>query len=260
MKVLVAVKQVASLNEDFELSDPQAVRADALELRLNEWDAFALEAAVQLVEASSAGEVIAVTVAGEQAEEALLRCLAAGADRAARVWDPALESADPLAVAAVLAAFAARERPDLVLCGAQSSDAANAATGVALAGLLDLARVAVVTAIARDGQRLTVQRELEGGRSEVLRLSLPALLTVQTGINAPRQPTLRQRKQAREKPLAALTLADVDLTYEDVLRARGAHTARLVPPPSDGGAELLEGEPAEVASRIADIIRTALRT
>jgi len=260
MKVLVAVKQVASLDEDFELSDSQAVRADTLDLQLNEWDAFALEAAVQLVEASSAGELVAVTVAGERAEEALLRCLAAGADRAARVWDPALESGDPLAVAAVLAAFAAREAPDLILCGAQSSDAANAATGVALAGLLDLAHVAVVTAIARDGQRLTVQRELEGGRSEVLRLSLPALLTVQTGINAPRQPTLRQRKQAREKPFAALTLADVGLTSEEVLRARGAHTARLVPPPRDGGAELLEGEPAEVASRIADIIQTALRT
>lgn len=259
MKILVAVKQVASLREDFELSDPQAVRADALELQLNEWDAFALEAAVQLVEASAEGEVVAVTVAGEQGEEVLLECLAAGADRAARVWDPALESADPLAVAAVLAAFGARERPDLVLCGAQSSDAANAATGVALAGRLDLAHVAVVTAIARDGQRLTVTRELEGGVSEVLRLSLPALLTVQTGINAPRRPTLRQRKQAREKPIEALTLADVDLSSEEVRRAHGAHTARLVAPPRDDGAELLEGEPAEVASRIADIIRTALR-
>src|SRR5258708_351684 len=219
MKVLVAVKQVASLNEDFELSDSQTVRADALDLQLNEWDAFALEAAVQLVETSSAGEVLAVTVAGRQAEEALLRCLAAGADRAVRVWDPALESADPLAVAAVLAAFAAREAPDLILCGAQSSDAANAATGVALAGLLDLAHVAVVTAIPRDGQRLTVQREPEGGRSAVLRLSLPALLTVQTGINAPRQPTLRQRKQARESPLGPRTPADPDLSPRHVRQA-----------------------------------------
>jgi electron transfer flavoprotein beta subunit len=260
MKVLVAVKQVARLREDFELSDPEALGANALDLQLNEWDAFALEAAVQLVEASAEGEVVVVTVAGERAEEVLLRCLAAGADRGARVWDPALEGSDPLAVAAVLAAFAAGERPDLILCGAQSSDAANAATGVALAGLLDLAHVAVVTAIAHDGERLTVQRELEGGMSEVLRLSPPALLTVQTGINAPRQPTLRQRKQAREKPLAALTLADVNLSAEDVLPARGAHTLRLVQRPRDGGAELLDGEPAEIASRIADIIRTALRT
>jgi electron transfer flavoprotein beta subunit len=258
MKVLVAVKQVARLREDFELSGTEALAADALELELNEWDAHALEAAVQLVEASPEDEVVVVTVADELADEVLLRCLAAGADRGARVWDPALEEADPLAVAAVLAAFAAAERPDLILCGAQSSDAANAATGVALAGLLGLAHVAVVTAIAHDGERLTVHRELEGGMSEVLRLSLPALLTVQTGINAPRQPTLRQRKHAREKALAALTLADIDLSAEDVVRARGARTLRLVQRPRDGGAELLEGEPAEIAARIADIIRRAL--
>jgi electron transfer flavoprotein beta subunit len=251
---------VARLEEDFILSDAGVVDTDALERQLNEWDAFALEAAVQLVEGAPDGEVVAVTVGGEHAEEMLRRCLAAGADRAARIWDPVLESADPLAVAAVLAALAAEERPDLILCGAQSSDASNAATGVALAGLLDLAHVAVATEIVRDGERLTVTRELEGGVSEVLWLSLPALLTVQTGINAPRQPTLRQRKLAREKPLAALTLADLGLSSEEVTRARGAHTVRLVQPPRDGGAELLEGEPAEVASRIAEIIRTALRT
>src|SRR6202035_1521042 len=184
MKLLVAVKQVASLREDFELSDPQDLPADALDRQLNEWDASALEAAVQLAEASAGGEVIAGTVAGEQADGGPRSCLAGGADRAERVWDPVLESADPLAVATVLGAFAGRERPDLILCGAQSSDAANAATGVALAGLLDLAHVAVVAGIDRDGERLTVTRELEGGISEVLRLSLPALLTVQTGINA----------------------------------------------------------------------------
>jgi electron transfer flavoprotein beta subunit len=260
MKVLVAVKQVASLREGFELSRLEDPGADALDLQLNEWDGYALEAAVQLVEASAEGEVVVVTVAGERADETLLRCLAAGADRGARVWDPALEGADSLAVAAVLAAFAGAERPDLILCGAQSSDAANAATGVALAGLLDLAHVAVVTAIAHHDERLTVHRELEAGMSEVLRLAPPALLTVQTGINAPRQPTLRQRKQAREKPLAALTLADVDLSAEEVLRARGARTLRLVQRPRDGGAELLEGEPVAVASRIGEIIRTALRT
>src|SRR5258708_38614316 len=109
MKVLVAVKQVASLRDDFELSDPQAVRADALELQLNEWDAFALEAAVQLVEAAAEGEVVAVTVAGEQAEEVLLECLAAGAARPPRRWDPALGGAAPPPGAAAAAALAAPE-------------------------------------------------------------------------------------------------------------------------------------------------------
>jgi electron transfer flavoprotein beta subunit len=258
MKVLVPVKQVAKLRGDPELRDGELVSAGALEWELNECDAFSLEAAVRLVEGAG-GEVVVVTVGGQRAEEVLLRCLAAGADRAARVWDPLLEGADPLAVAAVLAAFARPEEPDLILCGTQSSDAANAATGVALAGLLDWAHVAVVDQIQHEGRGLTVSRELEGGAGELLRLSLPAVLTIQGGVDRPRQPTLRHRKQARQKPLVTSTLADVGLSREDVQRARGSRTLGLAHPARQGGAELLQGEPAEVASRIAEIVRTALR-
>src|ERR1700694_1689478 len=156
MKILVPVKQVARLGEGFAPGGPVPIQEQANGWELNEWDAFSVEAAVKLAEGAPGGEVLVVTVGPQRAEEALLACLAKGADRAARIWDPVLEgAADPLCVAAVLAALAATEAPDLILCGAQSSDAANAATGVALAGLLDLARVAVVDAIARDGDRLT---------------------------------------------------------------------------------------------------------
>ncbi len=161
MKILVPVKQVASLDEDFALGDDGSVAADELEWQLNEWDGFSLEAALQLNEGEDR-EVVVVTVGDEQAEEGLLACMAKGADRAIRVWDESLQGADALAVAGVLAAVARAEQPELILCGVQSSDAAGAATGIALAGLLDLAHVAVVTEIERDGERLTVQRELRG--------------------------------------------------------------------------------------------------
>jgi len=206
VKILVAVKQVARLEDDFELNGSAAIDPAALDWQLNEWDTFSLEAALQLLENGAGGEVVAVTVGDERSEDGLLACLAKGADRAVRVWEEALAGADPLAVASVLAAVAAREQPDLILCGVQSSDAAAAATGVAVAGLLDLTRVAVVNAIERDGERLRVQRELDGGDVEVLSLSMPALLTVQTGINEPRYATLRAIKQARAKPLEMLAL------------------------------------------------------
>jgi electron transfer flavoprotein beta subunit len=237
MKVLVPVKQV--------------------ELELNEWDAFALEAALQLAQADT-DEVIVVTVADESGEKALRACLACGADRATRVWDAALEGADPLLLAAVLAAVARAEQPELILCGAQSADAANAATGVALAGLLDLARVAVVAAIERDGQQLTVERELEGGSIEVLRLSLPALLTVQTGINEPRQATLREIKQARAKPLAVLAAAELGLGEESLRASAGSRTVQRRERERGAGATLLEGEPPEIATQIATLVREAL--
>jgi electron transfer flavoprotein beta subunit len=255
MKVLVPVKQVARLEDDFTPDGAATVPVEELEWQPNEWDAFSLEAALELVESVDGGEVVAVTVGDERAEEGLLACLAKGADRAIRVWDDALEGADALVVAAVLAAVVDAERPELVLCGVQSSDAANAATGIALAGLTELAHVAVVKEIALAGETLTVHRELDGGEVEVLRVALPALLTVQTGINEPRYATLRAIKQARAKPLDTLALADVGLDADSVLAAAGARIVRLGAPERGEGATMLDGSPAEIAERIASIVR-----
>src|ERR1700743_2446311 len=133
MKIVVPVKQVAALDDEFELlDDGSGVDPDFLEFDLNEWDAFSLEAALQLRDAAGEGEVVAVTVGDEESEEALLSCLAKGADRAGRVADEGVATDDPLPVARVLSAAVGRESPDLVLCGVQSSDAVNGATGIAL--------------------------------------------------------------------------------------------------------------------------------
>jgi electron transfer flavoprotein beta subunit len=260
MKIVVAVKQVAALDEEFELLDEGVgVDADYVEWDLNEWDTFSLEAALQLRESvgGEGHEVVAVTVGEEEAEEGLLSCLAKGADRAVRVWDEVLEGADPLAVARVLAAIVEREAPDLVFCGVQSSDAVNGSTGTALAGYLDLPRVAVVTQLEWDaaGGTATVHRELEGGLVEVLRIRAPALLTIQTGINEPRYATLRAIKQAREKPLEVTGLEELGLDHGALETAAGSRTVALATPDRGAGAEMLNGSPAAVAARIVEIVR-----
>jgi electron transfer flavoprotein beta subunit len=269
VKLLVPVKQVARLREDAVLDDGR-LAPESLEWRLNEWDAFSVEAALALVEADGAGtgdgagkadragEVVVVSVGDEHAETGLRSYLAMGADRAVRIWDPELQDADALTVATVLAALARRERPELILCGAQSSDAANAATGVALAGPLALAHVAVVSAIAREGERLTVQRELDGGAVEVLELSLPALLTVQSGTNAPRHATLRAIKQAREKPLVRLDLDQLGLAADALGAVAGSRLVRLAVPERDTHASMIEGSAGEIAARIAAILSEEL--
>ncbi len=144
-----------------------------------------------------------MTVGDEEAEEGLLACLAKGADRAVRVWDEDAAGRRPTRGGPSAGGAVGRESPDLVLCGVQSSDAVTGSTGTALAGFLDLPRVAVVTSLSYDAgsSTLTVDRELEGGLVEVVRIGLPALLTIQTGINEPRYANLRAIKQAREKPL-----------------------------------------------------------
>ena len=256
MKIVVPVKEVAVLDEEFELlEDRPGVDPDAIEWDLNEWDNFSVEEALQLREDAGDGEVVVISVGGEEAEEGLRACLAKGADRAVRIWDDALEGVDPLAVARVLAAAVERESPDLVLCGVQSSDGVYSATGVALAEHLGLPRVAVVKALEHDGGALTVERELEGGLVERLRLQLPALLTIQTGINEPRYATLRAIKQAKEKPLDVVGLGELGLDSGTVEAAAGSRVRSMAHPDTGEGAEMLDGSPSEVAARIAEIVK-----
>jgi electron transfer flavoprotein beta subunit len=264
VRLVVPIKQVASLDEDFEL-DEGATEVDAgyLDLELNEWDNFSLEAALQIRDNAGEGEVevVVITVGDDHAEEALVACLAKGADRAIRVWDDALTDLEPLSVASVLAAAIRREEPDLVLCGVQSSDAASSATGIALAGLLELPHVAIVRALEFDGgeKSVVVGRELEGGATQRIKLPTPAVLTVQTGTNEPRYATLRAIKQAAAKPMARIGLAEVGLDSDDIAEARGARVVRLTRPSTEGAAAtMLEGDAGAVADRILEIVRDAV--
>jgi electron transfer flavoprotein beta subunit len=259
VKIVVPVKEVAVLDEEFELlEDRPGVDPDAVEWDLNEWDDFSVEEALQLREAAGDGEVVVISVGGEEAEEGLRACLAKGADRAVRIWDDALAGADPLAVARVLTAAVERESPDLVLCGVQSSDGVHSATGVALAEHLGLPRVAVVKALEHEAGTLTVERELEGGLVELLRVRLPALLTIQTGINEPRYATLRAIKQAKEKPLDVVGLGELGLDTGTVEGAAGSRVRSMSHPDTGEGAEMLNGSPADVAARIAEIVKDKL--
>jgi electron transfer flavoprotein beta subunit len=258
VRIVVPVKQVAELDDDFELlADGSDVDPDFLEFDLNEWDAFSLEAALQLRERAGDGEVVVMTVGDEESEKALLGCLARGADRALRVWSEECRDADSLAVARVLAAAVTRESPDLVLCGVQSSDAVNGATGIALAGYLDLPHVAVVKQLEYSAAEstATVKRELEGGLVEVLRVRTPALLTIQTGINEPRYANLRAIKQAREKPMQVSTPEQLGLDAGALAAATGSRRRGLRPPDRGAGAEMLTGSAAEIATRIVEIVR-----
>ncbi|MGH2452006.1 MAG: electron transfer flavoprotein subunit beta/FixA family protein, partial [Candidatus Limnocylindria bacterium] len=212
-------------------------------------DSYATEEALQLVERAGEGEVVVVSAGDEDAEEALRRCLAMGADRGIRI--AVEERLDPIQVARALAEVVRAESPALVLCGVQSSDSVQAATGVALAELLELPRVAVVTKVSLDDGTATVHRELEGGLMDVVEVDTPCLLTIQTGINEPRYATLRAIKQAEQKEIEVREPGDLG---EPASRVR-----RMFVPPKGEGAELLDGSPAEIARRIKEIVEERLK-
>jgi len=243
MRILVTVKRVAVLDDEFEIDGGVDDRYRSHEL--NEWDEYAIETAVQIQEASDEDvEVVTVTIGPEGAEETIRQALAKGADRAIRIWDDELAEAgllDPATKARVLAAVAAEEDPDLVLTGVQSADDGFGATGVALAERLGFAWAAVVNELALDREAGTasVHRELEGGVEELTEVELPAVLTIQTGINEPRYASLRGIRSAQSKELAVQSLGDLGLdadAVESPIRQTG-----LSKPESGGEATMVEG-------------------
>jgi electron transfer flavoprotein beta subunit len=259
MKILVAVKQVAALDEDFKIrGDGRDIEADFLIRDLNEWDDFSLEEAVKIKEATATPvEVVAVSVGPDAVDESLRKCLAKGADRALRVWDAAIEGSDSIAIARVLAAAAKREAPQLLFAGVQSSDQAFASTGIAAAAFLGWPHAAVVSNLsyAPGAKTAVFRRELEGGLLHEVEIQCPAVLTIQLGINTPRYASLRSIKQAAAKPIEILSLADLALRAADVGEAGSLSRVRRMYIPDKGRAQLIEGDAAQQAARLADIIR-----
>jgi len=249
MHIVVCIKQVLQLGDEVEFTDDGLdVDPDYLDPALNEWDSFATEEALQLRERLG-GEVVVVTCGPKQSDAALRRCLAMGADRAIRVEGVA---SDPFSVARALAEVVGPENADLVLCGVQSSDAVQAATGTALAELLDLPRAAVVTRVDYDAgaRKAVVDRELEGGLVDRVEVDTPAVLTIQTGINQPRYANLRAIKQAEQVEIDVRGAADGGMP---AYRVR-----RMFVPDRGEGAEMIDGSAAEIAARIASIVKERL--
>jgi len=253
MEIVVCVKRVPLTQEvDLEINSQKTdVRKEMLAYSINEWDNYAIEEAVVLKE-KHGGSVTAVTVGTEEDEEVLRRCLAMGADKAIRV-----ETADLLldgfGVAKILAQLIKGMPHDLVLTGVQADDLNEGAVGTMVAELLNLAHAAVVTDVAPEGDEATVRVELEGGVEELSRVKLPALLSIQTGINEPRYVSIMGIRKAAKKELNAVSIEDLGLSREDL--APWTTVEELFLPPETEGAQFLEGDPATVAEEILRILK-----
>ena len=257
MKILVTVKEVAEVEDEFDI-DGLDIDSRYLDYDLNEWDDYAIEAAVQISESADDVEVVTATIGPERSEETIRMALAKGADRALRVWDDDLEAAEYLDVntkADLLAAVVEEEDPDLVLTGVQSADDSYGGTGVALAERIGFEWAAVVNALDLDADAgvASVRRELEGGVEELTDVELPAVLTIQTGINEPRYASLRGIRQAQRKPLDVQSLGDLGLDA-GALETPIERTS-MYEPESESDATIWEGSAEDTAGELAAFLR-----
>ena len=257
MKILVCLKQVPSRDAILRVNAPSTWIEEAdIGYEVNEPDVFALEEGLRLKE-KLGGEVVVCTLGPARAGQAIKEALAKGADRALHLDDPAFSNLDAHATAKALAAAIRKENPDLVLTGLQSDDFGFAQTGVILAENLGLPHSTIVMEIQTEGDHLKVKRELEGGWFQWIEMPLPAVLTIQSGINKPRYATLKGIMSAKNKPVQKLTAQDLGLDAE-ALKPRQM-ISRIYIPPKTAQTEFIDGSPKEIAERLVDKLKNEAR-
>jgi electron transfer flavoprotein beta subunit len=257
MKIAVCLKQVPARDSVLRLnSEGKWIQETDLSFEINEPDIYALEEGLRLKE-KHGGEVLICCLGPARAQQAIKEALAKGADRALHLDDPAFEGLDPYALAQALARALEKENPDLVLTGLQSDDDGLAQTGVLVAELLGLPHSTIIMEIQVEGKTLRVKRELEGGWFQWIELPLPALLTIQSGINKPRYATLKGIMAAKNKPIQKLSPADLGLSREDL--APHQRITKVYVPVKSGQTEFLQGTPKEVAARLVDKLKNEAR-
>jgi len=253
MNIIVCVKRVPFTQEvDLEIDGSgRDIRRDMLTYVINEWDNYAVEEAIRIKERTGGG-VTAITIGSEEDEEVLKRCLAMGADRAIRI-DPGDSPLDAFVISRILAQVIGDMEYDLILTGVQADDSNEGAVGSMVAEHLDIAHGAVVIGVETDGGSAKIRAELEGGTDELSKIDLPAVLTIQTGINEPRYVSIMGIRKAAKKELNVIPLRELNIPEEDL--APRTILEELFLPPETEGAEILEGDPSFVAEEIIRIMK-----
>jgi electron transfer flavoprotein beta subunit len=251
VKIAVCVKQVPTREWQPRLTDDKTwIREQDASFEMNEPDAYALEEALRLREKHS-GEVVVCAAGPARVQQVIREALARGADRALHVEDDRLAAADASVTADALAAAMADERFDLVLTGLQSDDLGQAQTGVVLAERLGIPHSTIIMEVQVDGPSLRVKRELEGGWFQWIAMPLPALLTIQSGINQLRYATLKGIMAAKKKEIKKVAMSPDLQPSQKVLSLAAPARAKQT--------HLISGSAGEAAKELVRVLREEAR-
>ncbi|HUL23005.1 MAG TPA: electron transfer flavoprotein subunit beta/FixA family protein [Thermodesulfobacteriota bacterium] len=251
MNIAVCVKRIPKTAEAdiFIEKDGKDIKKDHLVFTLNDWDGYAVREAALLKE-KYGGTVTVLTIGPEESKEVLTRCLAMGADKAVRIEEPPAQ--DSRLIAKILAQALKTQPFDLILTGVQAEDDNCGQIGPSLGQMLGLPHAAIVNRVEISENRARVKRELEGGIEEVVDLKLPAVLTIQTGINEPKYVSLAALLDAEDKETEEVPLEKTGVALDQPL---DAIIDQVFFPPSGKMAEILKGSPDEVVMQLTEILK-----
>jgi electron transfer flavoprotein beta subunit len=252
VNIIVCVKQVPAKDAPLSIAG-NWIRESDIGFEMNEPDSYALEEALRLKE-KHGGEVIALSMGPERVKQTIKEALAKGADRGIHIADDNFAQLDPLGSAKSLAAAIRQQKFDLVLTGLQSDDHGFGQTGVLLASVLDIPHATIIMAIEVDGQKMKLKRELEAGWFQHIACSLPAVLTIQSGINKVRYATLKGIMAAKKKEIATMARESLGVSAELTQKVE-----KIYVPTKTKKTEFLTGTPKEVASKLVEKLKFEAR-
>jgi len=250
MKILVCIKQVPDMESKFKLNgEGNWYDGTDLAWRMNEYDEYAVEQAVQLKDQLGDADLTVLSIGPERVKEMMKKALAMGCDRGVHIADDDFFKKDPYEIASVIAEFAKDKGFDLIFTGMQSQDRGSGQVGVLVAEMLGLPSITTIVDFAFDNGQITAKRELEGGMKAIVKTRTPALVTCQLGLNTPRYPTLPNIMKAKKKELLTIPVSEL-LKVE-----AKQETAKMYFPEKKGGGLVLEGSVGDLVDQLIKILK-----
>ena len=251
MKIAVLVKQVPGSESPLNIdSSEKGLDESQVTYITNESDNYAIEEALQICDKGEEGEVVIISMGPERVQKAIREALAKGAHRAIHINTNSSASSDPLVTASALASIIKDEKFDLIFSGLQSDDLGFGQTGIVLGEMLEMstATLAMSTEVA-DG-KIRVKRELESGYFQWVTMTLPASISVQSGCNTPRYPSLKGIMGAKKKEITEVQFDEID-TFQSV--------KRLYSPSNSKETIMIEGSTEDIVEKLVDVLKNQIK-
>jgi len=250
MKILVCIKQVPDMESRFKVNSAGNWFDETdMAWRMNEYDEYAVEQAVQLKQQVGEADVTVLCVGSDRVKETMKKALAMGCDRGAHIADSDSYLKDSFVIASLIARYARDKEFDLIFTGMQSQDRGSGQVGVLVAEMLGIPSLTTVVEFNYAEGTINAKRELEGGVRAKVSCATPALVTCQLGLNTPRYPTLPNIMKAKKKELISTLVADLNP------EAARLEVVKVAPPEKKGGGLILEGDPADLADQLIKILK-----